>query len=90
MKTRSRLLLAAAGLALAAGPAMAETVIIGMFGNPTPMQAARAEKKFEAATGWDIEWRVFGAGTEVIAASALLAAVRAARRARSAVKSSTT
>ena len=70
MKTRSRLLLAATGLALAAGPVMAETVIIGMFGNPTPMQAARAEKKFEAATGWDIEWRVFGAGTEVIAAMA--------------------
>ena len=70
MKTRFRLLLAAAGLALAAGPVMAETVIIGMFGNPTPMQAARAEKKFEAATGWDIEWRVFGAGTEVIAAMA--------------------
>lgn len=49
---------------------MAETVIIGNFGSPTPMQVARAEKKFEAATGWEIEWRTFGSGTEVIAAMA--------------------
>lgn len=62
----------ALGLAavLAAGPALAETIIIGHFGNPTPMQFARAEGKFEAATGWDIEWRKFDAGTDVIAAMA--------------------
>jgi taurine transport system substrate-binding protein len=34
------------------------------------MQVARAEKKFDAATGWTIEWRTFGSGTEVIAAMA--------------------
>lgn len=66
----AKILITASGMALMALPAVAETVIIGMFGNPTPMQAARAEKKFEAATGWDIEWRVFGSGTEVIAAMA--------------------
>ncbi|WP_415146717.1 taurine ABC transporter substrate-binding protein [Limimaricola cinnabarinus] len=55
---------------LAAGSALAETVTIGHFGNPTPMQVARAEGKFDAATGWDIEWRKFGSGSEVIAAMA--------------------
>jgi taurine transport system substrate-binding protein len=39
------------------------------FGSPTPMQVARAEKQFDAATGWTIEWRS-SAGTEVIAAMA--------------------
>ena len=34
------------------------------------MQVARAEGKFDAATGWTIEWRQFGSGTEVIAAMA--------------------
>lgn len=50
--------------------ASAETVVIGHFGSPTPMQYAVAEKKFEEATGWKIEWRKFGAGTDVIAAMA--------------------
>jgi taurine transport system substrate-binding protein len=68
--TLKNLLIGAATLALTAGSALAETVIIGNFGNPTPMQVARAEKKFEAATGWEIEWRTFGSGTEVIAAMA--------------------
>jgi taurine transport system substrate-binding protein len=68
--TLKNLLIGAAALALTAGSALAETVIIGNFGNPTPMQVARAEKKFEAATGWEIEWRTFGSGTEVIAAMA--------------------
>ncbi len=54
----------------ASGAAQAETVVIGQFGNPTPMQAARAEGAFEAATGWDIEWRTFNSGAEVIAAMA--------------------
>jgi len=35
--------------------AMAQTVIIGHFGSPTPMQVAAAEKRFSKATGWDIE-----------------------------------
>ena len=65
-----KLLIGAATLALTAGAALAETVIIGHFGSPTPMQVARAEGKFDAATGWTIEWRQFGSGTEVIAAMA--------------------
>ncbi len=68
--TLKSLLIGAATLALTTGATLAETVIIGNFGSPTPMQVARAEKKFEAATGWEIEWRTFGSGTEVIAAMA--------------------
>jgi taurine transport system substrate-binding protein len=64
------LVIGAATLALTAGSALAENVIIGHFGSPTPMQVARAEGKFDAATGWTIEWRQFGSGTEVIAAMA--------------------
>jgi taurine transport system substrate-binding protein len=70
VKTTMKRMLGLALGALAAGPALAETVVIGQFGNPTPMQVARAEGKFEAATGWDIEWRTFASGAEVIAAMA--------------------
>jgi taurine transport system substrate-binding protein len=71
MTTRLKtLMLGAAALALTAGAALAENVIIGNFGNPTPMQVARAEGAFDKATGWTIEWRTFGSGTEVIAAMA--------------------
>ncbi len=69
-KTVKNLLLGTAAFALMAGAALAENVIIGNFGSPTPMQVARAEGKFDAATGWTIEWRTFGSGTEVIAAMA--------------------
>ncbi len=55
---------------LAAGSALAETVTIGHFGNPTPMQVARADGRFAEATGWDIEWRKFSSGSDVIAAMA--------------------
>lgn len=68
--TFKRLLIGTALMALSAGSALAENVIIGHFGNPTPMQVARAEGAFDAATGWTIEWRQFGSGTEVIAAMA--------------------
>jgi taurine transport system substrate-binding protein len=68
--TLKRMMIGAAALALTAGAALAENVIIGHFGSPTPMQVARAEGKFDAATGWTIEWRQFGSGTEVIAAMA--------------------
>lgn len=68
--TLKALMLGAAAMALTAGAALAETIIIGHFGSPTPMQAARADGKFDAATGWTIEWRQFGSGTEVIAAMA--------------------
>ncbi len=69
-KNLRTLMLGAATLALTAGAALAENVIIGHFGSPTPMQVARAEGTFDAATGWTIEWRQFGSGTEVIAAMA--------------------
>jgi len=69
-KTLARAFATVGLTALMAGSGLAETVIIGNFGSPTPMQVARAEKKFEAATGWEIEWRTFGSGTEVIAAMA--------------------
>lgn len=52
------------------GAALAETIVVGHFGNPTPMQVAVAEKRFETATGWDIEWRKFASGADVIAAMA--------------------
>lgn len=68
--TLKTLLVGTATLALTAGMGLAETIIIGNFGSPTPMQVARANKAFDAATGWDIEWRTFGSGTEVIAAMA--------------------
>ena len=64
------LVLGAVAALMTSGATMAETVIVGYFGNPTPTQFARAEGKFEAATGWDIEWRKFDAGTDVIAAMA--------------------
>ena len=50
--------------------AAADTIIVGHFGNPTPMQNAVAAGKFAEATGWDIEWRKFASGTDVIAAMA--------------------
>ena len=66
-----RFAIVALGASLLAGPARAaETVIVGYFGNPTPMQAARMADTFKAATGWDLEWRKFNSGAEVIAALA--------------------
>ncbi len=50
--------------------AMAEKIVIGHFGTPIPMQAAAAAGEFEKATGWEIEWRKFGSGAEIIAAMA--------------------
>lgn len=56
---------------LAASAAMAqEKVIIGHMGNPTPMQVAVATNEFAKATGWDIEWRKFADGADVIVAMA--------------------
>lgn len=67
LRTLTIAAVAAIGLA---GQAAAESVTIGHFGNPTPMQIAAADQRFEEATGWEIEWRKFGAGSEVIAAMA--------------------
>lgn len=59
-----------AAMTLSAAAAQAETVIIGTFSDPTPMNALRAGDAFEAVTGWDIDWRVFDSGADVIAAMA--------------------
>ncbi len=56
---------------LAASAVMAqEKVVIGHMGNPTPMQVAAAANEFAKATGWDIEWRKFADGADVIVAMA--------------------
>jgi len=55
---------------LFAGTASAETIIIGHFGNPTPMQLLASSDAVQKATGWDVEWRKFASGTDVIAAMA--------------------
>ena len=55
---------------LMSGAAFAETIIIGHFGNPTPMQLLASSDAVEKATGWDVEWRKFASGTDVIAAMA--------------------
>lgn len=58
----------AAGLAASAASADEKSIIIGTFGTPLPFQAALDD--FAKNTGWKIEWRKFGAGSEVIAAMA--------------------
>ena len=65
-----RLMVGVAASALLAGAVSAETIIIGHFGNPTPMQLLSTTDALKTATGWDIEWRKFDAGTDVIAAMA--------------------
>lgn len=57
-------------LAWSATAHAAETVVMSTFGDPTPMNAARATHEFEKATGWTIEWRKFDSGADVIAAMA--------------------
>ncbi len=73
MITRRTILSTLAAVLMAgatATAAMAEKVVIGTFGTPTPMQAAIAAGEVDKATGWEIEWRKFGSGAEVIAAMA--------------------
>ncbi len=48
----------------------ADKVIIGTFGESLPVQMAAHEGKLVEATGWDIDLRKFGSGTDVIAAMA--------------------
>lgn len=64
------ILLGAAVSALMVGQALAEKIIIGHFGNPTPMQLLSTSDELAKATGWEVEWRKFDAGTDVIAAVA--------------------
>lgn len=59
-----------AATSLFAGVASAEKIIIGHFGNPTPMQLVATSDALQSETGWEIEWRKFAAGTDVIAAMA--------------------
>ena len=73
MITRRRVVATMAAMLLAgatATAAMAEKIIIGTFGTPTPMQAAIAAGDVDKATGMEIEWRKFASGAEVIAAMA--------------------
>ncbi len=73
MLTRRTLFGAIAAVVMAGGAstaAMAEKVVIGHFGTPIPLQAAIAAGDFDKATGWEIEWRKFGSGAEIIAAMA--------------------
>ncbi|WHZ13102.1 MAG: Taurine ABC transporter, substrate-binding protein TauA [Burkholderiaceae bacterium] len=71
MKTPIVKLAAAFALAIGLGTsAHAEKLIIGTFGDPTPYQAAIAQGEFSKATGWDIEWRKFESGVDVISAMA--------------------
>lgn len=64
------MMMGTAALALSASALAAETMVIATFSDPTPMNAVRATDAFEKATGWDIEFRVFNSGTDVIAAMA--------------------
>ncbi len=66
----TQLMAGVAAFALFAGAASAEKIIIGHFGNPTPMQLVATSDALQAETGWEIEWRKFAAGTDVIAAMA--------------------
>ena len=70
MKTMLTGVIAGTISVLMAGTAMADKIIIGHFGNPTPMQLLAASDAVQKATGWDVEWRKFAAGTDVIAAMA--------------------
>ena len=71
MKHRlTHLMAGVAAFAMFAGTASAEKIIIGHFGNPTPMQLVASSDALQKETGWEIEWRKFAAGTDVIAAMA--------------------
>lgn len=72
LKNARRLLLApVAALSLGmAFAAQAETVTIGIQSMYEPWKNAIAEKAFEKATGWDIQWRNFDSGGDVMMAMA--------------------
>ena len=48
----------------------ADKVIVATFGDPIPAQMAAHDGKLSAATGWNVEWRKFNSGADVIAAMA--------------------
>ncbi|MDD2160267.1 MULTISPECIES: taurine ABC transporter substrate-binding protein [Pseudomonas] len=72
LKKARRLLLApVAALSLGlVGTVQAETVTIGIQSMYAPWKDAIAEKEFEKATGWDIQWRNFDSGGDVMLAMA--------------------
>lgn len=70
LNTIKKLMIGVAATAMLSGAASAESIIIGHFGNPTPMQLLATSDALKADTGWDIEWRKFDSGTDVIAAMA--------------------
>jgi len=69
-KTALRLTVSLIGLLSASGFAQAETLIIGHFGIPLPMMTEISTGAYDKAMGYDIEWRKFNSGSEVIAAMA--------------------
>lgn len=70
--TRRTLLapLAALAFGLGSAAAQAETVTIGIQSMAGPWEDAIAKKEFEKATGWDIKWRTFDSGGDVMTAMA--------------------
>ena len=66
---RRAALLPLTALALMAN-AQAQTVTIGVQSMFAPWKNAIAEKEFEKATGWDIQWRNFDSGGDVMMAMA--------------------
>lgn len=70
-KARHLLLAPVAALSLGLiGTVQAETVTIGIQSMYAPWKDAIAEKEFEKATGWDIQWRNFDSGGDVMLAMA--------------------
>jgi len=58
------------GLGSISAKADDKSVVIGHFGNPTPMQLVAASDALSKATGYTVEWRKFQSGADVIAAMA--------------------
>ncbi|MEO1948715.1 taurine ABC transporter substrate-binding protein [Thioclava sp.] len=69
-KTARYATLALIGLLPMATAASAETLIIGNFGTPIPMMTKVKTEDYAKAMGYDVEWRKFASGTDVIAAMA--------------------
>ena len=70
MKTKLRLLGAAASLAFAAGPALADITVGYFLEWPMPFQYAKATGMYDEALGETVNWVSFDAGTAMSAAMA--------------------
>lgn len=55
---------------LAATSRAASPIIAATFGDPIPTQWAAHDGALSKASGWDLQWRTFNSGTDVIAAMA--------------------